>query len=125
MDIKYTNMFAASFLVAGQWDATKVAPMAKMLLWMVCCQGDGKAYPGMTAITATLKNNGATISNATWNRNAITSEFATDVSKMEAKNSNVNFTVLTNGNHRETWRVAYTISGIRDWLFKQTKASKS
>jgi predicted peptidase len=29
MDIKYPDLFAASLLVAGQWDPAKVSPLAK------------------------------------------------------------------------------------------------
>jgi len=40
---------------------------------------------------------------------------------MLAAGSNINYTVFKNGNHRYTWQYAYTIEGVRDWLFKQVK----
>lgn len=52
MDIKYPGLFAASFIVAGQWNPTKVKPLAKDKLWIVVSQGDLKAYPGQNAIIA-------------------------------------------------------------------------
>ncbi len=121
MDIKYPDMFAASLLVACQWDATKVTPMAKDNLWIIVSEGDNKAYPGMDAITEALKKQGATVSKATWSAQSSTAEFATDVSNMLAKDCNINYTVFKNGNHRYTWQYAYTIEGVRDWLFKQVK----
>jgi predicted peptidase len=121
MDIKYPDMFAASLLVAGQWDPALTAPMADDHLWIVVCEGDSKAYPGMDAITETLKNSGATVSKATWDINSGAEEFAALVKTMTEAGSSINYTVLTGGSHRYTWTVAYGIEGIRDWLFDQAK----
>jgi predicted peptidase len=78
MNIKYPDLFAASLLVAGQWDPTKVSPMAKDKLWIIVSEGDQKAFPGMNAITATLEKEGAKISRATWNGQSSVAEFASD-----------------------------------------------
>jgi predicted peptidase len=128
MDIKYPDLFAASFLVAGQWDAAKVAPLAKQKLWIIVSEGDTKAFPGMNAITAALEKEGAKISRATWNGQATPAEFAADVSKMTAEDSNIKYTTFTKGTtnggdneHMSTWPIAYTIEGVRDWLFAQVK----
>ncbi|TGE34981.1 hypothetical protein E4K67_27755 [Desulfosporosinus fructosivorans] len=122
MDIKYPDMFAASLLVACQWDPTKVTPMAKDNLWIIVSEGDSKASPGMDAITEALKKQGATVSSkATWNAEASAAELSTDVSNMLAAGCNINYTVFKNGSHRYTWQYAYTIEGVRDWLFKQVK----
>ncbi len=123
MDIKYPGMFAASLLVGCQWDATLVTPMVGDNLWIVVSEGDRKAYPGMNAITQTLKDAGATVSSGTWSRDSTAAEFATDVSQMLAQGSNVKYTVLTNGDHMSTFDKAYSIEGIRDWLFAQTNPS--
>jgi predicted peptidase len=121
MDIKYPDMFAASLLVACQWDVNKVTPMVKKNLWIVVSEGDNKANPGMDSITEALKKQGATVSKATWSAEASKDELATDVSKMLASNGSINYTVFKGGSHRYTWQYAYTIEGIRDWLFKQVK----
>lgn len=55
---------------------------------------------------------------------------------MIAEGSNINYTVLKKGtvvpegesdtpinNHISTWKIAYNIEGVRDWLFKQVKSS--
>jgi predicted peptidase len=134
MNIKYPNLFAASFIVAGQWDATKVTPLAKDKLWIVVSQGDLKAYPGENAIVAALEQKGAKISRAVWNGRSTATEFAAAVKKMEAEGNSINYVALQQGtvvpagqkddggsNHINTWRIAYTIEGIRDWIFKQHK----
>lgn len=134
LNIKYPDLFAASFLVAGQWDPTVVAPLAKDKLWIIVSEGDLKAFPGMNAITETLAKAGAKVSRATWDGRASSAEFASNVKQMLAEGSNVNYAVLKKGtvvpagmkddggsNHICTWRIAYTIEGVRDWLFSQVK----
>lgn len=134
MNIKYPDLFAASFLVAGQWDVTQVKPLADKKMWIVVSGGDLKAFPGMNAITDTLEKAGAQISRATWNGRADAAEFDGDVKKMLSEKANIRYTVLQKGtvvppdmrddggsNHICTWRIAYTIEGIRDWLFRQKK----
>jgi predicted peptidase len=134
LNIKYPDLFAASLLVAGQWDPTVVAPLAKDKLWIIVSAGDVKAFPGMNAITASLEKAGANISRATWDGQATPAEFSFDASNMIAEGNNINYTVLKKGtvvptdqvddggnNHRYTWRIAYTIEGVRDWLFAQVK----
>ncbi len=134
MNIKYPDLFAASYLVAGQWDVSKVLPLTKDNLWIVVAEGDAKAFPGMNAITKTLEENGAMVSRATWSGRATEKEFSELVAKMETENSNINYVVLQKGtvvpegqtdnagaNHVNTWKIAYNIEGIRDWLFRQKK----
>jgi predicted peptidase len=120
--------------VAGQWDPAKVYPMAKNKLWIMVSEGDLIAFPGMNAITATLEKAGAKISRATWNGQSSAEEFASEVSKMVAEGSNINYTMFKKGivvpaemtdnggsNHVCTWRIAYAIEGVRDWLFTHKK----
>jgi len=121
MDIKYPDMFAASLLVACQWDVNKVSPMANKNLWIVVSEGDSKASPGMDSITEALKTKGATVSKATWNAEASKDELVTDVSQMLSSNSSINYTVFKGGDHMYTWKYSYSIEGIREWLFKQVK----
>ena len=135
MGIKYPGFLAAMMLVAGQWDAEKSAVLAKDKLWIVVSEGDLKAFPGMNAITATLEREGAKVSRAVWDGQSTPAQFAAAVSKMAADGSNVKYSVLKKGtvvppgmaddggsNHICTWRIAYTIEGVRDWLFGQQKS---
>ncbi|MEV6481512.1 PHB depolymerase family esterase [Streptomyces sp. NPDC051576] len=135
LDFTYPDLFAASFLVAGQWDdLTQVKPLAKQKIWAVVSQGDEQAYPGMTGIMDTLAKEGAKISRAVWNGQLTPAGFAPYAAAMRAKKTPVNFVALKKGtvvwpgleessvdNHVCTWRAAYTIEGIRDWLFEQKR----
>lgn len=132
MDIKYPTFFAASFLVAGQWDPALTVPLAKQKLWILVSQDDDKAFPGQNAITAVLEKNGATISRATWDGTWSEAEFKQAFEEIDAKNSPINYVTFKKGTvipagestqgasgHRNTWRIAYTIAPIRDWIFRQ------
>jgi predicted peptidase len=134
MDIKYPDLFAASYIVAGQWDVAKVAPLASDRLWILVSQGDLKAYPGQNTITAALEAEGAKVARAVWDGRSTPEQFAAVVGSLEAQNAPINYVALAKGtvvppgqsddggsNHINTWRVAYAIEGIRAWLFRQTR----
>ena len=132
LNIKYPNLFAASFLVAGQWDAEKSSVLTKNKLWIIVSEGDLKAFPGMNAITTALENKGAKVSRATWSGQSSEAEFASEVNKMKGEGNTIKYAVLKKGtvvpagmndnsgnNHVCTWRIAYNIEGVGVWLFKQ------
>jgi predicted peptidase len=135
LDFTYPDLFAASFLVAGQWDdLSQVKPLAKQKIWAVVSQGDEQAYPGMTGLMDTIEKQGAKISRAVWDGQLTPAQFAPYAAQMRAKKTPVNFVALKKGtvvwpgleensvdNHVCTWRAAYTIEGIRDWLFEQKR----
>lgn len=130
MNIKYPDLFAASYLVACQWDATKVAPMANDKLWITVSEGDTKAYPGENAILAALKAKGATYNDAQLDGSATDEELSTAAAALAAKGSSINYTTFQTGTlpgaaaggmeHMATWQKAYSIEFIREWIFKQT-----
>jgi predicted peptidase len=134
MLIKYPDLFAAALLVAGQWDAERMSVLTTANMWAIVSEGDRKAFPGMNASMAALEAAGAEISRATWNGRASPEEFALEVEKMIAEGNNIKYTVLRKGtvvpeglpddggnNHKHTWRIAYAIEGLRDWLFTQRR----
>ncbi len=120
-NIKDPDLFAASMLVACQWDPSLVTPMAKKPLGIIGSKGDTKANPGMDAITGVLAKNGATIAKATWNAQAEPAVLDAGVKQMLSQKASVNYTVFEGGSHTYTWQYAYSIDGIRDWLFTQHK----
>lgn len=135
MNFKYPDLFAATYFVACQWDALLTAPMAKNKMWTVVSTGDMKAYPGWNAITEVLSKNGGVIVKDTWKGDYTSEQFSQSVKKVLDKNpeANIKYTVIEKGTlpnlqqgnpgseHMATWKTAYNIEGIRDWLFKQKK----
>ena len=126
MNIKHPDLFAASFIVAGQWPASQAKPLAKKNLWITVSKGDTKAYPGENAIVAVAEKAGAEVTSATWSGEYSQAQFAAQVKSMEAHDTAINYvafadgTVGAGGAHMGTWHVAYTIPGIRDWIMNQS-----
>lgn len=132
MNIRYPDLFAASYLVAGQWDAALVRPLARKKLWILVSQDDAKAYPGQNAITAVLEQEGARIGRAIWDGTWTPAQFRAAYDRLHADAHQINYVALRKGTvippgqsaagasgHRNTWRIAYDITPIREWLFRQ------
>ncbi len=134
MNIKYPDFFAASYLVAGKWGADLVAPMAENKVWWMASEDDLGAFPSFNAITERLQQQGAKISRAVWDGkwNADQYRFAYD--DLTAERAQMYYTVFVKDSvfrptdsrqgasgHRNTWRIAYSIEPIREWLFAQKK----
>ncbi|WP_243140668.1 PHB depolymerase family esterase [Pelistega ratti] len=134
MNIKYPDLFAACFLVAGQWDPELVTPLTKKKLWILVSADDLGAFPGQNAITEKLEQEGAKISRDIWDARWTTDEYRFAYDKIIAESNTINYTVFAKdtvflpgadkagaSGHRNTWRVAYTIEPIREWIFQQVK----
>lgn len=133
MNIRYPDFFAASFLVAGQWDPKLASPLARQKLWIVVSEDDQKAFPGENAIVKVLEQEGTKVSHATWDARWSASRFRTAFASMDAAGTPVNYVTFAKGSvfppgestdnpgggHTNTWRVAYTIEPIREWIFRQ------
>ncbi|MFV0359965.1 hypothetical protein [Tropicimonas sp.] len=136
LGIAEPDLFAATLCVAGQWDASLVAPLAGAKFWAIVSEDDSKAFPGMTAIMEELAANGAKIARGQLDAKAPAQDMAQAVAAIRASgtDSNVFFTTFTAGSvldpsapaspgagHVNTWHHAYTIPALRDWLFEQRK----
>lgn len=138
MNFRHPNLFAASYLVACQWNPDVVTPMSKNNIWITVSTGDSKAFPGMNAITDVLKKNGGKVAYASWKGTYNSEEFTEGVKDILKEKANINYTTLEKGTvipkdisetspggeHIYTWTIAYNIEGIRDWLFSQSKNKK-
>ncbi len=87
--IKYPDLFAASLLVAGQWDANAMSVLADKKMWIIVSEGDKRAFPGMNASLEVMEAAGAKISRAKWNARAGDAEVAANVKKMIEENTNI------------------------------------
>ncbi|MCP1772012.1 putative peptidase [Neisseria perflava] len=137
MNIKYPDFFAASYLVACQWDANLLTlDMARDNWWITVSEDDSKAYPGQTAIVDRMASFGAKTARAQWNAQWSAKEFQTAFDSIDAKHANINFVALSKGSvfknaaeanaggasgHTATWQYAYNIAPVRDWLFRHRK----
>ena len=101
---------------------------------MVVAEGDIGAFPGQTAIMEVIEAEGTEVSRATWDGRSTPEAFAALAKSQAAEGAPVNFTVLAGGtvvpegestegaaDHRNSWRIAYTIPRIRDWIMAQRR----
>ncbi len=133
LNIKYPELFAASYLCSGQWEPTVTAPLAKMNIWISVAEGDMRAYPGMNAITEFLLTKGATVTKDYISAQSTDAQLDFKVKEMLAKHANINYLVLSDvvpkalsdmrgaPDHMCSWLTTYSIEAIRDWLFSQRK----
>ena len=135
LNIRYPDLFAASLLVAGQWSPEKMAASCPQNnFWILVSEGDRKAYPGMTAVTDAMEKNGATVLRSRWDGSKSPEELTALAYEEMAKQGNVRFTVFEGSSvlrdfsdpnpgahHMATWPVAYSIAGLKEWLFSNAK----
>ena len=82
-----------------------------------------------------LETLGASVHRAVWNGRWSDVEFDAACAVLRGQGAQVNYVALAAGTvlpagastegasaHRATWPIAYTIGGVRDWLFAQSKA---
>lgn len=134
MNIKYPDFFTASYLVAGKWDAEQVAPIAKNKLWFMASEDDVGAFPSFNAITERLEQSGGKVSRAAWNGQWGPEQYRFAADALFEEQSNIRYTAFIKDSvfdeyssregasgHRNTWRIAYSIEPVREWLFNQRK----
>ncbi|MDU8924942.1 prolyl oligopeptidase family serine peptidase [Pasteurellaceae bacterium LIM206] len=135
LNIKHPDLFAASWIVAGQWAPEKTAPIAKNNLFVLVSENDAKAFPTEKSIMEVLKANGAKVEESFgWDGQAPVATLDKNTEALLAKGGNVHFAAFKGdslpleqqtGNkgaaHMGTWKVAYHIDAIRDWLYSQKK----
>jgi predicted peptidase len=134
-NIAHPDLFAASLLVAGQWNAELTAPLIHQKLWIIVSEGDQRAFPGMNASIAIWEKEGAKITRGRWSARDPQDVQAANVAKMMAEHNNLMYTTYIKGTtlppgqensgaqeHMASWQFAYTIPTVRDWLFAQSKA---
>lgn len=135
LNLRYPQLFAASLFVAGQWDeqAFQNSGLEKGHFWFVNSQGDAKAFPGMNQILVELEQAGAKIAREVWSAKEEQSVYAGKTEKLLASGANILYTpfemtTVADGwhsgggeHHVHTWRYAYSIDAIHNWLFAQRK----
>jgi len=134
--IDYPNEFAGALLVAGQTDSAytdSIAQLSTQNIWMICSEGDARAYPGMTEITEAVEAEGTEVTIAQWAATLTDDEQEQLAAEQASAGTTINWTVFDANTvmrddvtstdateHMNTWRVAYDLDTVREWLFEQT-----
>ena len=134
LNVRYPDLFAASLLVAGQWNPETMASLYRKNFWILVSEHDVKAFPGMTAVLDAMKAQGGIVEQYYWNAKADPEELNAAVLKAAKSSVNLRFTVFEGdsvvpegeeihpgSNHMSTWPVVYSIDALRDWLLEQVK----
>ncbi len=136
LNILYPDLFAASLLVAGQWDPEGMARTYNgNKYWILVSEHDAKAFPGMNAVTDALTAAGVEVAKYRWDGKAAPEELSELARKAMVENQvNVRYTVFNDStvvpeweedgpgsNHVNTWPVVYGVVGLKEWLFAQSK----
>ncbi|MCD8241187.1 MAG: hypothetical protein LUD73_01960 [Lachnospiraceae bacterium] len=133
LNVRYPDLFAASFLVAGQWDDRQIQGLEKQNLWMLNSMGDVKAFPIMNQMACEMESKGALVARKVIDAGATQEEYDEIAKELIATGANVIYTpyrieTVANGwssrggeHHMNTWKTAYDIEAIREWMFAQEK----
>jgi len=135
---RYPDLFAASLLVAGQWNPDRMRNTKDNRYWILVSEHDERAYPGMTAVTGALEEEGARVFRYTCDAKG-GSEYLERLAREAAeKECSVRFGVFAGdsvvpdgirpspaSNHICTWRAAYAIETVLDWLFTNKKGERA
>lgn len=108
--INYPDLYAAMYLVAGQWEAEDCAPLADKKIWIVVSEDDQRAYPGMNDITDYLVTQGASLFKEPMNAQASTGEWDEYAKKAIADGANIKYTPLLSGTLPE-WKPNFPEGG--------------
>ncbi|MCC8029535.1 MAG: hypothetical protein LIO75_07060 [Lachnospiraceae bacterium] len=135
--IDYPDEFAGALLVAGQTDSAYtdyISQLSTQNIWMICSEGDARAYPGMTEITEAVETAGTAVTTAQWSAVLSDEEQEQLAAEQASAGTSINWTIFDTGTvmrddvtssdateHMNTWRVAYNLDTVREWLFEQTK----
>jgi predicted peptidase len=130
------DYFAGAMLVAGQWDPVGCGKAMKdMNIWILVSCNDMKAHPGMDAVTDEIKKNGGAVAYSSWDASLPVSKQNAAAGEALKEKANIHYTIFEGStvvpasfadagpgaNHTNTWRVAYQIDTVREWLFTNRK----
>ena len=135
LNLRYPDLFAASLFVAGQWDERlfRGSGLQNKRFWFVNSMGDAKAFPGMNQILYALEQDGAKVAREVWRTGESQQTYREKAEALIKTGANMiytpyDITTVANGwhshggeHHVNTWRHAYGVEAIRDWLFDQRK----
>lgn len=129
LNCRYPELFAASYLVAGQWSERDTPNLEKARLWMICSVGDAKAFPGMNQIACELESRGVRVARKVIDARAPRDELS--AAAAELVSADVIYTPYAiesvaggwhsrgGAHHVTTWQHAYGLEAAREWLFSQ------
>ncbi|MCC8071868.1 MAG: prolyl oligopeptidase family serine peptidase [Bacteroidales bacterium] len=137
MMVTYPDLFASAYLVACQWVVDQTAPLSNYSYWVTVSADDHKAFPTQNEMMEGLAKNGVMINRGLWDAKWGDEMMQFSFDDITSRPAQIYYTVYAPGTvfepgqdtagasgHMQTWRYAYTIDPIRDWLFTRHKDMK-
>lgn len=134
LNLMYPDFFAASLLVAGQWDDPKMGTLVNHKFFIGVSSGGPREYPGMNRITSDLAANGAKVKRIDLNYR---DGFGAIDCKVRAEQGDANIvycvfdkdTIFPDDgkervqimHHNRGWELTYQMESAREWIFAQSK----
>lgn len=137
MCLRHPTFFAACLLVAGQWNPLKMAAAKEQNLWIIVAEGDIKAFPIMGACMDAIELAGAKVVRGKVDAALDDFMISKELAALKEENCHLYFTYFygrsilppdapdfPGGHHVYTWRKAYSISFLREWMFSNIRQIK-
>jgi predicted peptidase len=131
----HPDVFAASLFVSSQWDVKVLDPLAQMKFFYIVSAGDEKASGGMQELGAMLSKKGKEFANTEFAADLPHAVQEQNIQRLIKQGSSINFVRFTastvapkdymnerGAEHMYAFDRAYQLEGVRNWLFKQSKA---
>ena len=128
------DLFAAAYMVAGQWRDTEAVKDIKDENILFLMSMDDPSYSRAAANVDTWEREGGTVVRGDLDATVPTDERAAMVEETISQEGNIYFLSILEGHgsidadgnpqkggHRETFRLAYDLEGVKEWLFAQSK----
>lgn len=134
LNYEHPELFAASLLVSGQWDAEKAGTLTNARFFIGVSEGGMKEYPGMNMITENIEQNGGSVIRLKLNYR---DGFKVNDEKIRAADDGKSIiyvvydkdTIFPDdglerapmAHHARGWQLTYQLESAREWLFRQHK----
>jgi len=128
------DLFAAAYMIAGQWRDTEAVKDIKNENILFLMSEDDPSYPRAADNVDTWEREGGVVARGEINVVGTEEERTEAVETLLAEDANIYFLSIEEGHgsmdiegnplsggHRETFRAAYDLPGVKEWLFAQTK----
>ncbi|MDO4308723.1 MAG: alpha/beta hydrolase-fold protein [Eubacteriales bacterium] len=130
---KDPDLFAAAYIMAGQWDPEQVKDIKDQNLLLLVSEDD-PACARLDKNVAKWEEEGGIVARATFEGIADPEEKAAVIDEALSSDANICYLKIATGtgsmdldgnalkgSHRMTWRLGYDLPGVKEWLFSQTK----
>ena len=130
---KDPDLFAAAYIMAGQWDEEQVKDIKDKNMLLLVSEDD-PAVNKLDKNVAKWKEEGGVVAEAAFEGIADQEKRKEAIDALLAEDANIYYLKIAtgtgsfdgegnarNGSHRMTFRIGYDLPSVKEWLFEQTK----